>query len=174
MWNAELFIASKGVDPEAQTAKSALKDSLRLEHLDRLLRHDVWTIKTNLAQREKAKKLAAFLAEKTSVFVNPNKHVYDILLVNKPVLQTHFPRLSGFCGHIYVHNLEDAKPELAFEHLKNIYKISLKGLDKGVLWSVQLREDKRSPAQLRKILNQVAMTFFVNKHFQVYKIIISP
>lgn len=173
MWNAELFIASKGVDPEAQTAAFALKDSLHFHSLGRLLRHDVWIIKTNFAQREKAKKLAAFLAEKTSVFVNPNKHVHDLLLVNKPVLQTHVPRLSGFHGHIYVHNFTDAKPQLALEHIKKIYKISLKGLVKGVLWSVQLRGDKHSPAEIKKILNQVALTFFVNKHFQAYKIFVS-
>lgn len=173
MWNAELFIASKGVDPEAQTAKAALKDALHLETLDRLMRHDVWTVKTNFTQRGKAKKLAAFLAEKTSVFVNPNKHVYDILTVDKPVIYAELRRLSGYHGHIYVHNLEDAKPQFAMEHLKKIYGISLKGLEKGVLWSVHLKEDKQSPAQLRKILNQVAMTFFVNKHFQTYKIITS-
>ena len=61
MWNAELFIASKGMDPEAQTAAFALKDSLDFHSLDRLFRHDVWLIKTNFAHPQKTKKISLFL-----------------------------------------------------------------------------------------------------------------
>lgn len=167
MWNAELYIASKGVDPEAQTAKTALIDAFGMANLKRLMRHDVWVIRTPFSQKEKAKKLALFLAEKTSAFVNPNKHVYAVALSKTPRPNADIPALRSFHAHLYVHSPEDAKPELAIEHLKKIYRISLKGLEKGVLWSVQLKEEV-SPGTLKALMNTVAARFFANKHYQKY------
>lgn len=171
MWNAELYIASKGVDPEAQTAKTALKDAFGLTGLERLMRHEIWLIKTSFHQKEKAKQLAVFLAEKTSVFVNPNKHVYAVSLSKTSRLNADIPALKSFQAHLYVHSPEDAKPELAMEHLKKIYKISLKGLEKGVLWSVQLREEASSPETLTALMNRLGAGFFANKHYQQYSVL---
>ncbi len=79
MQTIELLVSLKIPDVTALTAASSIRRRLGYnEVLKELRRSDYYSLDLNTTDPQVANELAHELAEKTNLFVNPNKHSYEV------------------------------------------------------------------------------------------------
>jgi phosphoribosylformylglycinamidine (FGAM) synthase PurS component len=171
MVEIELLVRLKIPDVTALTAANSLRR--RMGYADRLVelrRADYYRLGLNVTSAEEARALATELAEQTNLFVNPNKHVYEL---REPGAST--AKSSGNGTHeveVLVTDPNDGSAESALAALQGRlgYGARVGSLVKGLLWVLRLKAADREAA--KALAEEVALTrridqgLLVNPHFQ--------
>ncbi|MBN1295160.1 hypothetical protein JXA80_00170 [bacterium] len=128
-------------DAVAATAEYTLVHELACSDLRRIERKDCWQVELADIPGETAGETMNRLARDTRVFVNPNKHVYEILTPDS--LETHRIGPGLFRVPVIVGNREDRKGETACRTLAGLYGMGrhVVHVASGVLWLLDLAAD---------------------------------
>ncbi len=170
MQSVELLVRLKIPDVTALTAAGALRRRMGYEGTLRALRRaDYYRMGLAVADDAAARELATRLAEKTNLFVNPNKHVYELRT------GTHEP-MRGREGHhllqVLVTDSADGSAEGMLHALQGRlgYGSQVQDLLRGVLWSLEVTSQSRDEALA--LARDIAVTrtrsqgLLMNPHFQ--------
>jgi len=171
MKSVALLVRLKIPDVTALTAANALRRSMGYTQLTELHRADYYKLDLNVDSQEEAVGLARELAEKTNVFVNPNKHVYEIQTDH----QDEAPP-QGQVAHVLVTDPHDGSAEGTLATLQGRlgYGDRVAGLTKGLLWTMRL--DVADAHEARRLAAEMAETtslekgLLVNPHFQEFEV----
>lgn len=181
MYDIELFVRLKMPDVVAITAQTTLQRRMGYgEILRRLKREDFWKITVEAASREEAERLAVELAEKTSLFVNPNKHTYTFQVLESGAHDTNkapSPADGAWSVRVLVTVDDDAEASLTLDALQNRlgYGYAVRNVERGTLWTLEIAADSAETA--RRIAEEITVTrradagLLVNPHFQEYTIL---
>jgi phosphoribosylformylglycinamidine (FGAM) synthase PurS component len=166
----ELLVTLKIPDVTTLTAAGALRRRMGYEDaLKALSRADYYRLELEAPSNDKALELAAEIAEKTNLFVNPNKNVYEL----RSDARESTARSDG--SHVIQVLVTDpadgsARGALAALQGRLGYGDNVTGLWKGVLWTREL--ECESPERARDIAEDIAVTrarekgLLMNPHFQ--------
>lgn len=171
MHDVALLVRLKIPDVTALTAANALRRSLGYTQLKTLTRADYYRLRLNVETAEEALDLARELAERTNLFVNPNKHVYEV----HQELETGDAQ-DGHIARVLVTDPQDGSAEGMLAALQGRlgYGDRVAGLTKGLLWTMHL--DCDSAEQARRLAAEMAETrslqqgLLVNPHFQDFEV----
>ena len=181
MYDIELFVRLKIPDVVAITSRTTLQRRMGYgEILRALTREDFWKITVDVPSREDADRLAVELAEKTTVFVNPNKHAYTFEVLDSGAHETGkapSQRDGEWDVRVLVTVDDDAEASLTLDALQNRlgYGATIHNVERGILWTLTLRAD--SVQRARRIAEEITLTrrvdagLLVNPHFQGYTIL---
>jgi hypothetical protein len=170
MIEVELLVRLKIPDVTALTAANSLRRRMGYaEALQRLRRADYYRVGLNVASVDAALALARELAEQTNLFVNPNKHVYELRLPGQAAPPSEGPTHEV---EVLVTDPNDGSALGALSALQGRlgYGEKVASLTKGVLWVMDLRAPDREAAQA--LAQDIAVTkridqgLLVNPHFQ--------
>ena len=170
MQSVELLVTLKIPDVTALTAAGALRRRMGYaDTLRSLTRADYYRLELASPTVEAAALLVTELAEKTNVFVNPNKHVYDVLTGEAAAAASPEGLHSV---RVLVTDPADGSAEGALAALQGRlgYGESVRGLLKGVLWTLTIAAN--SPEAAREVAQEIAVTrarehgLLMNPHFQ--------
>jgi phosphoribosylformylglycinamidine (FGAM) synthase PurS component len=170
MQSVELLVKLKIPDVTALTAAGALRRRMGYrEVLKSLRRADYYRLELAAADGQEAQALAQELAERTNVFVNPNKHVYEIRAGGQQCATTP----AGYqVAQVLVTDPNDGSAEGALAALQGRlgYGGRVLGLVRGVLWTLELDCADRQEAE--RVAGEIAVTrrrdagLLMNPHFQ--------
>jgi phosphoribosylformylglycinamidine (FGAM) synthase PurS component len=171
MKSVALLVRLKIPDVTALTAANALRRSMGYQQLQELRRADYYRLDLNVDTAEAAEALARELAEKTNVFVNPNKHVYEVQTDHEDAATA-----EGQVAHVLVTDPHDGSAEGMLAALQGRlgYGGRVAGLTKGLLWTMRL--DVGEAAEARRLAAEMAETtslekgLLVNPHFQEFEV----
>lgn len=171
MKSVELLVRLKIPDVTALTAANALRRNMGYSQLRELQRADYYRLDLQVETDEAAAALARELAEKTNLFVNPNKHVYEIVTRHEAAA----PR-EGRLVRVLVTDPHDGSAEGMLSALQGRlgYGNRVTGLTKGLLWSMLLEAEDQ--AEARRLAAEIAETksldqgLLVNPHFQEFEV----
>jgi len=170
MTEVELLVRLKIPDVTALTAANSLRRRMGYaEPLQRLRRADYYRLGLNASSTEEALALAKDLAENTNLFVNPNKHVYELRLPDGTAAQSPGPTHEV---EVLVTDPNDGSALGALSALQGRlgYGDKVASLTKGVLWLLDLRAADRDAA--KALAEEMAVTrrinqgLLMNPHFQ--------
>ncbi|MGD9518498.1 MAG: hypothetical protein AB7W28_03195 [Armatimonadota bacterium] len=173
MHQIELLVRLKIPDVTALTTINVLRRRMGYaEILDKLDRADYYLFEVEAASEEEACEIVRKLAAHTSLFANPNKHVFEV----RPWRPN--PRLSQHDGvyevNCFVRSLDfDPGPGLVAS-LHKIGQESVRSLTTGTLWTLHLRVEDE--AQARSIADEIAVTrsrsrgILMNPHYQICQV----
>lgn len=170
MITVELVVSLKIPDVTALTAANAIRR--RLGYADRLLalhRADYYRLELDVPDRETAEALTREMAEQTNLFVNPNKHVYEVRFPEDHDGGEKAP------GEQIVHVLVTCPDDSTGEGIASMLRGHLgyeavRTVSTGVLWTLHLAAD--SPEEARAMAEDIAITrsqskgILMNPHFQ--------
>ena len=166
----ELLVRLKIPDVTALTAAGALRRRMGYEEvLKGLKRADYYRLELRAPDADGALELAGELADKTNLFVNPNKDVYEL----RPGTREPMPRTDGHqVVQVLVTDPLDGSAEGALSALRGRlgYGDRVEGILKGVLWTLELACDSHGEA--KQIAEEIAVTrtrgrgLLMNPHFQ--------
>lgn len=174
MYEVELLVKLKIPDVTALTAAGALRRRMGYEStLASLQRADYYRLGLEAPDAAAAHALAVELAEKTNLFVNPNKHVYELREGG------HAPEAVRDGRHVVqvlVTDPHDGSAEGALAALQGRlgYGGRVQSLLKGTLWTLELVCDSREAAL--ELARDIAITrardrgLLMNPHFQEVEI----
>lgn len=170
MHPVELLVKLKIPDVTALTAANALRRRMGYEGvLASLKRADYFRLEVAAPDPPAALALAAELAEQTNLFVNPNKHVYEVRPATREPAQA---REGRWVAQVLVTDAEDgaAQGMLAALQGRLGYGDRVTGLLRGVLWTLEL--DCDGAEQARRLAEEIAVTrtrtqgLLMNPHYQ--------
>ena len=177
MQTLELLVSLKIPDVTALTAASSIRRRLGYDEvLKELRRSDYYSLDLNTTDPQAAAELAQELAEKTNLFVNPNKHSYEIRSPQQhsggPIQQEGLWRVE-----VLVTPVEGAQaPEIEQALTQRLgYGEQVTAVRRGILWVLLLAAD--SAEEARRIAEEITVTtardqgVLVNPHFQAWEII---
>ena len=170
MHDVELLVRLKIPDVTALTAANALRRRMGYARILKALRRaDYYRLDLSAPSMDAALALGVDVAEKTNIFVNPNKHVYEL----QPTSREPLPSENGVHRvHLLVTDPEDGSAQGALSALQGRlgYGADLAGLLKGILWTLDL--ECASAEEARQIATNIAVTrardhgLLANPHFQ--------
>lgn len=171
MESVELLVRLKIPDVTALTAANALRRSLGYAQLRELRRADYYRLDLQVETVAEAVALAGELAEKTNLFVNPNKHVYEVVTDAAEAAPA-----AGQVVRVLVTDPHDGSAEGMLSALQGRlgYGDRVAGLTKGLLWTMVL--DVADAAEARRLAAEMAETtslekgLLVNPHFQEFEL----
>jgi len=167
----ELLVRLKIPDVTALTAANSLRRRMGYaEQLASLRRADYYRLGLNVESPDEAKALAVELAERTNLFVNPNKHLYEVRLPEEHGAGS--TQGEAYEVEVLVTDPNDGSAQGVLSALRGRlgYGDQVASLLKGVLWVLSLRADDL--AQARALAEEIAVTkridqgLLVNPHFQ--------
>ncbi len=171
MIEVELLVRLKIPDVTALTAANSLRRRMGYaERLAALRRADYYRLGLYVESAEEAKALAAELAERTNLFVNPNKHVYELRLPDEA--RAGGSREGVYPVEVLVTDPNDGSAQGALSALRGRlgYGEKVVSLVKGVLWVLSLRAedlaDARAMAEEIAVTRRIDRGLLVNPHFQ--------
>ena len=174
MINVELVVGLKIPDVTALTAANAIRRRLGYgEALESLERADYYRIEIDVDERDLAEKLAREMAEQTNLFVNPNKHMYDVRF---PEDRGENAQADGaWVVNVLVTSPDDSSGDgIASALTGRLGYDQVEGVDTGVLWTLHIRAE--SEAEAREIAEKITVTrsqsegLLMNPHFQEYEV----
>lgn len=171
MQTVGILVRLKIPDVTALTAANALRRSMGYSQLKELRRADYYRLELAVDTQEQALELARELAEKTNLFVNPNKHVYELWTSREEA-----PPAEGTLAHVLVTDPHDGSAEGMLSALQGRlgYGGKVTGLTKGLLWTMVLDTDDSEEA--KRLASEMAETksldkgLLVNPHFQEFEV----
>ena len=173
MISVELVVSLKIPDVTALTAGNAIRRRLGYEDvLIALDRADYYRLELEVDDRERAEGLVREMAEETNLFVNPNKHVYEV----------RFPEDrdgGGEDGEWTVNVLVTSPDDSTGEAIASALDTRLgygevANVETGVLWTMRIRADSEDAA--REVGESITVTrsqsqgILMNPHFQEYEL----
>ena len=170
MRSVELLVTLKIPDVTALTVANALRRRMGYaETLKELRRADYYRLDMACETDDEALALARELAEKTNEFVNPNKHVFEVLL---PSRGGETASDGVYAAHVLVTDPTDGSAQGILSALQGRlgYGGKVQGVLKGTLWTLRLACESAEKA--REIARDVAVTeardkgLLMNPHFQ--------
>ena len=170
MIEVELLVRLKIPDVTALTAANSLRRRMGYaDALQRLRRADYYRFGLNAATADEALALAGELAEDTNLFVNPNKHVYELRLPEQTDEASAGPTQEV---EVLITDPNDGSAQGALSALQGRlgYGDRVASLTRGVLWLMDLRAPDRETA--KHLAEQMAVTrridqgLLMNPHFQ--------
>ena len=171
MQTVGILVRLKIPDVTALTAANALRRSMGYSQLKELRRADYYRLELAVDTQEQALELARELAEKTNLFVNPNKHVYELWTSREEA-----PPDKGTLAHVLVTDPHDGSAEGMLSALQGRlgYGGKVTGLTKGLLWTMVLDTDDSEEA--KRLASEMAETksldkgLLANPHFQEFEV----
>ncbi|MGQ9732269.1 MAG: hypothetical protein ACUVX8_13485 [Candidatus Zipacnadales bacterium] len=171
MMEVELLVRLKIPDVTALTAANSLRRRMGYaDTLRSLRRADYYRFGLQVSSPEAALALATELAEQTNLFVNPNKHIYELRRPDRA------PETDLVADEheieVLVTDPNDGSAQAALSALQRRlgYGDRVTTLIKGVLWVMKLRAESRQAA--KRLAEDIAITrridqgLLVNPHFQ--------
>lgn len=175
----ELIVSLRVPDVVAATAFRALKDRLGFSAgLHGLRRHDYHLFEITDGDRARAEGLARALIERTTMFVNPNKHSYSIKLDDRDLVPgMTFPEPPAGVHAVSVLVLpleEDDSDSLDFLRRK-LNEPAVSKVTSGVLWELLIRAGSREEAEATArditVARERTRGLLLNPHYQRYELI---
>lgn len=171
MQTVGILVRLKIPDVTALTAANALRRSMGYSQLKELKRADYYRLELAVDTEAEAIALARELAEKTNLFVNPNKHVYEVWTSREEE-----PPAEGQVAHVLVTDPHDGSAEGMLAALQGRlgYGGKISGLTKGLLWTMVI--DTQDPEEAKRLAAEMAETrsldkgLLVNPHFQEFEV----
>ncbi|MEN6304819.1 MAG: phosphoribosylformylglycinamidine synthase subunit PurS [Armatimonadia bacterium] len=171
MQTVGILVRLKIPDVTALTAANALRRSMGYSQLKELRRADYYRLELAVDTQEQALELARELAEKTNLFVNPNKHVYELWTSREEAAPA-----EGTLAHVLVTDPHDGSAEGMLSALQGRlgYGGKVTGLTKGLLWTMVL--DTSDAEEAKRLASEMAETksldkgLLVNPHFQEFEV----
>ena len=177
-YRIELFVKLKTNDTVALTARNTLEKDMGYEKIVRdLQREEYWLIHAACGDQREARWLAKELAEKTKIFVNPNKHTYHARVDGEGEVSEDPPGRGLQKVKVLTQYREDQKARLTLDTLQRTlgYGDKILGVERGTLWTLVLRAEGLQEA--RRVAEEVALTrgidsgLLANPHSQTYAIL---
>ena len=175
MQTIELLVSLKIPDVTALTAALAIRRRLGYaDVMKQLRRADYYALDLNVPDVEAARALAKELAEKTNLFVNPNKHQYELVFPEQhhggPVQQDGLWRVE-----VLVTDAEGAEAADLEQALRERlgYGAQVTAVRRGILWTMLLAAGNADEAG--GIAEAITVTtsrdhgLLVNPHFQAWE-----
>ena len=172
----ELLVTLKIPDVTALTAAGALRRRMGYaEALKDLRRMDYYLLHLAVEHPEQARALAAELAENTNLFVNPNKHAYELRFPEaraEPAAEDGVWSVELLVTDVEGSTASDIEQALQ-ERLG--YAQQVARVERGTLWIMKLAAPDLSAA--RRLADEIAVTrardkgLLVNPHFQAWEIL---
>jgi len=171
MKSVALLVRLKIPDVTALTAANALRRSMGYAQLRELRRADYYRLDLQVETEAEAVALAQELADKTNLFVNPNKHIYEVVTTRAAAAPG-----AGQVAQVLVTDPHDGSAEGMLAALQGRlgYGDRISGLTKGLLWTLLL--DVADAAEARRLAAEMAETksleqgLLVNPHFQEFEV----
>ncbi len=177
MQTVELLVSLKIPDVTALTAASSIRRRLGYDEvLKELRRSDYYLLDLKTTDPQLANELVQELAEKTNLFVNPNKHSYEVRSPQQhsgaPIQQEGLWRVE-----VLVTPVEGAQaPEIEQALTQRLgYSGQVTAVRRGILWILLLAAD--SAEEAREITEQITVTtardqgVLINPHYQAWEMI---
>jgi phosphoribosylformylglycinamidine (FGAM) synthase PurS component len=170
MYQVELLVRLKVPDVVALTAANALRGRMGYgEVLAQLRRADYYLFQVQADSAEAAVAVVQDLAEHTNLFVNPNKHAFEVRL-RAPAHQV--PSGDGaYEVNCLVRSLEGAAEAALLEALRKLgYGQVVTAVTAGTLWTMRLRASDAAAAL--RLAEEIAITrsrdqgLLANPHYQ--------
>ena len=173
MITAELVVGLKIPDVTALTAANAIRRRLGYaDELQVLQRADYYRLTLDVADRDAAEGLVRRMAERTNLFVNPNKHTYEVRF---PEDHAGAAEDGHYVVHVLVTSPDDTSGAETASSLQSHHGYpQVQGVETGVLWTMRLVAD--SEARAREIAEDITVTrsqgqgILMNPHFQEYEV----
>lgn len=172
MVSVELMVSLKIPDVTALTAANALRRRLGYaQALKELKRADYYKLDLAVDDPDAALELGEELAERTNLFVNPNKHVYELKVLEARGAQI-ASQNGAYAVNVLVTDPADGSGEGMLAALQGRlgYGDRVQGLLTGTLWTLALiAEDAQ---QARQMAEEIAVTtaqsegLLMNPHYQ--------
>lgn len=171
MQTVSILVRLKIPDVTALTAANALRRSMGYAQLRELKRADYYRLNLAVDSAEEAVALAQELAEKTNLFVNPNKHVYEVWTSREEPAPA-----QGKLAHVLVTDPNDGSAQGMLAALQGRlgYGGKVAGVTKGLLWTMLI--DTEEAEEARRLAGEMAETkslekgLLVNPHFQEFEV----
>lgn len=173
MCQVELLVSLKIPDVTALTAANTLRRRMGFEGvLDRIERADYFLFEVQASTPDEACAVVRNIAEHTNLFVNPNKHVFQVRPRQE---RAGLARTDGlFVANCLVRSLEyDPGPGLVAS-LQGLGHERVRGIQTGTLWTLHLRVEDE--ARARSIAESIALTtsrsqgLLMNPHYQTCEV----
>jgi len=173
MTTVELVVSLKIPDVTALTAGNAIRRRLGYEGvLSALTRADYYRLDLDVDDRDAAEALTREIAEGTNLFVNPNKHIYELRF---PEDRGANANVNGeWLVNVLVISPDDSSGEGIRGSLNgHLGYPQVTGVQTGVLWSMRVKADSENEA--RKVAESITVTraqdqgILMNPHFQEYE-----
>ncbi len=148
----------KTKDPSAVTVKEVLTHDMGYgEKILSVDREDLWELEAEAHNRESALRLAEFLAKKTWVFYNPNKHVLQLEIKREDTLQEKIRHELRFTRTIRTRFKDDEKEISALKFLRETFKGAdkIKDIKKYTLWHLEINAASEEDAG--RIADEIAV-----------------
>jgi hypothetical protein len=176
----ELIVSLRVPDVVASTAFHALKERLDFgDTLHDLRRHDFHRFSMEDVDDDRAEKLTRALIEKTTTFVNPNKHSYSIRLDDRCLIpRKPDPEVPDGVRKVAVliTPIENGDEDNSIEFLRRkLDEPAVVSVSSGVLWDLFIKAD--SDADAERIALDIAVArrrtegLLLNPHYQKCEII---
>ena len=170
MYKVELLVKLKIPDVTALTAANTLRRRLGYaDILERLDRADYYLFEVEAESEEQACAIVREIAERTTLFVNPNKHSFQVHLQAE---RQEIPRTNdAYEVRCLVRELDyDAALDILGQLSHTQWGEKIRGLQTGTLWILHLRASTAEAA--KKVAEEIAVTrsrgqgLLVNPHYQ--------
>jgi phosphoribosylformylglycinamidine (FGAM) synthase PurS component len=174
MYQVELLVRLKIPDVTALTASNSLRRRMGYgQTLAELKRADYYLFEVEAASADGAVATVRNIAERTILFVNPNKHAFDVLLKGEqPESKT---EAGTFDVAVLVRDVDgDKGPGLCNALAKMGYGDAVRSVQAQTMWAMKIHAKNAEAA--RKIAEEIAVThnrkqgLLVNPHYQEYSI----
>ncbi len=174
----QIFISLKITDNTTRSALYALQNRMGFETVASLKRWQLWELDLRDMARDDALACVRNWVETTAIFMNPNKHHYQVIPSTTALLQSEtVANFASSNGAVFVYDREDGEGERVFNTLKKLHspQHSLQRLLRGTLWDVTWNQPS---ADEFKRLESIAVSthrdsgIFANPHYQDYKVFV--
>lgn len=166
-------------DAVAATADYTLRHDMGYEGvLCNVQREDFWCVALDdTGSTANIESMMKDLAEKTRVFVNPNKHRYSIKSEGSIRTEADPEKTGRYRVPVLVRSIEDRAGENALKTLHALYQVgkTVRAIESGVLWTLDIQAGSEEEA--RGIAEKIAVTrtrlegLLANPHYESVKVL---
>lgn len=173
MISVELVVSLKIPDVTALTAGNAIRRRLGYDEvLSSLERADYYRMDLDVKERDLAEKLVREMAEETNLFVNPNKHTYDVQFPDERGANANVD--GEWLVNVLVTSPDDTSGDgIASALTGRLGYGQVADVETGVLWTMRIRAE--SEAEAREVAENITVTrsqsqgILMNPHFQEFE-----
>jgi len=173
MISVELVVSLKIPDVTALTAGNAIRRRLGYEDaLSAFTRADHYRLDLDVPDREAAKKLVREIAEATNLFVNPNKHIYELRFSEDRGANANVD--GEWLVNVLVTSPDDSSGDGIRDALNgHLGYRQVTAVETGVLWTMRIKagteEQAREVAESITVTRSQSQGILMNPHFQEFE-----